>query len=66
MTESDIKVEAMKPFEAGFSHTPYYEDILNVLQNGSEPQTDGYEGIKSIKIIEAAIKSSEMERVIKL
>ena len=59
-------IELMDPLPRGFSHIPYYEDILNVLQNGSEPQTGGHEGIKSLRIISSAIESSKNNKVVDL
>ena len=64
MEDHESTITSNDPFPTGFSHTPYYEDILNVLQKGTKPQADGYEGIKSIKIISSAIESSNKNRVI--
>lgn len=66
MEDHEKTIVSNDPFPTGFSHTPYYEDILNVLQNGTKPQADGHEGIKSIKIISSAIKSSNENRVVKI
>ena len=66
MKDGEENIELMDPLPTGFPHTPYYEDILNVLLNGADPQTDGHEGIKSIKIIDSVIKSSKQNKPILL
>jgi UDP-N-acetyl-2-amino-2-deoxyglucuronate dehydrogenase len=66
MGNHEESIASKDPLPTGFSHRPYYEDILNVLQNGTKPQADGHEGIKSIKIICSAIKSSKENKSIAL
>ena len=64
MKANESKNIESKAFSEGFSHIPYYENVLSVLQNGTQPETDGQEGIKSIIIISSAIKSSNLGKTI--
>jgi len=66
MSDFDKSVEKKAEYPSGFSHVPYYENILNVLQSGKKPETDGYEGIKSLKIIEAAFKSNQLKKSVNI
>ncbi len=50
----------------GFGHFLYYTNILDVLLNNKKPICDGYSGISSIEIINAAYKSSKENRYITL
>jgi len=42
----------------GFGHTPYYANLLDVLQGKSKPLCDGNEGLKSLELIAGAYKSA--------
>lgn len=50
----------------GDGHLRYYENVLDVLQTGAEPDTNGDEGLKSLEIICAAYRSSEEGRRVDL
>ncbi|MFW6058372.1 MAG: Gfo/Idh/MocA family protein [Persicimonas sp.] len=41
----------------GDGHINYYENVLDVLQNGHTADTDGHEGLKSLEVISAAYRS---------
>lgn len=50
----------------GFGHTGYYENVINVLKYGDEPNTDGREGRKSLELIMGIYKSAREGRTIQL
>ncbi|MCX7922459.1 MAG: Gfo/Idh/MocA family oxidoreductase [Clostridia bacterium] len=50
----------------GFGHTGYYENVLKVLRNGADPNTDGREGRKSLELIMGIYKSSREGKTIYL
>ena len=50
----------------GFGHNLYYENMLNNLLHQTKSICDGESGLSSIKIINAAYKSSREQRFIKL
>ncbi|MDP4092274.1 MAG: Gfo/Idh/MocA family oxidoreductase [Bacillota bacterium] len=65
--EDDIKVldsNYEPPNIYGFGHTGYYENVIDVLKNGSKPSTDGRGGRKSLELILALYKSSREGRTI--
>lgn len=66
MSAEDNKIDTSHIYPSGFPHTPYYSDVLDVLQSGKKPETDGHEGIKSLKIISAALESSKTRKNIKI
>lgn len=50
----------------GFGHSGYYDNVINVLKNGAEPNTDGREGRKSLELIMGIYKSSREGKTIHL
>ncbi|MBN1864499.1 MAG: Gfo/Idh/MocA family oxidoreductase [Victivallales bacterium] len=50
----------------GFGHLPYYKNVLSILNGQKAPETDGREGRKSLEIILAIYKSSEIRASVKL
>ena len=42
----------------GFGHPVYYNNIIDVLHNNAEPETDGREGLKSLEILIATYLSA--------
>ncbi|MEN1760780.1 Gfo/Idh/MocA family oxidoreductase [Anoxynatronum sibiricum] len=56
----------LPPNVYGFGHTGYYQNVLDVLENGEEPNTDGREGRKSLEIILAIYKSAREGKSIPL
>ena len=50
----------------GFGHELYYENVINVLNNKKLPDTDGNQGLKSLRIILAAYLSAEKDKTIYL
>lgn len=50
----------------GFGHQLYYENVINVLNNKKSADTDGYQGLQSLKIILAAYLSAEKDKTIPL
>lgn len=50
----------------GFGHLAYYNNVLNVLKNDHEPDTDGRSGRKSLELILAIYKSSQTGKKIAL
>ena len=49
----------------GFGHNYYYQNMLDNLETNKKPICDGESGLSSIKIINAAYKSSKEKRFIK-
>jgi UDP-N-acetyl-2-amino-2-deoxyglucuronate dehydrogenase len=50
----------------GFGHPLYYKNVVDVMQNGSEPETDGREGLKSLEILIAAYLSARDGKTVSL
>jgi len=50
----------------GFGHPFYYNNIVDVMQNGSDPETDGREGLKSLEILIAAYLSARDGKIVSL
>jgi UDP-N-acetyl-2-amino-2-deoxyglucuronate dehydrogenase len=50
----------------GFGHTLYYKNVVDVLLNGSDPETDGREGLKSLEILIAAYLSARDGKTVSL
>lgn len=42
----------------GFGHPDYYENVIDVLTKGAEPETDGREGLKSLELLIALYLSA--------
>lgn len=42
----------------GFGHPLYYDNVLKVLREGAEPETDGREGLKSLELLIAMYLSA--------
>ncbi len=42
----------------GFGHVRYYDNVVKVLRGNETPLIDGIQGLKSLKLLEAIIKSS--------
>jgi UDP-N-acetyl-2-amino-2-deoxyglucuronate dehydrogenase len=38
----------------GFGHPLYYQNVVDVMRGGAEPETDGREGLKSLELLVAA------------
>jgi UDP-N-acetyl-2-amino-2-deoxyglucuronate dehydrogenase len=67
--EDDNLVESVNydpPNIYGFGHMGYYQNVIDVLKNGAQPNTDGREGRKSLELILAIYKSSREGRTIGL
>lgn len=43
----------------GFGHPLYYRNIIDVMRGQAEPETDGREGLKSLKLLEAAYRAAD-------
>ena len=50
----------------GFGHQVYYENVIKVLNDKNLPDTDGNQGLQSLKIILAAYLSAEKDKTISL
>ena len=50
----------------GFGHQLYYKNVIKVLNNKGNPDTDGNQGLQSLKIILAAYLSAEKNKTISL
>lgn len=48
------------------AYTNYYKEVYDCIRNGAHCPVSGEEGVNTIRIIEAAIKSSEEQRTVKL
>jgi len=46
----------------GFGHPKYYDDMLDCLKSGTQAMCDGYEGLKSLEILEGAYLSARSEK----
>jgi len=42
----------------GYGHPIYYRNVIDVLRGNKEPETDGREGLKSLKLLIAAYRSA--------
>lgn len=42
----------------GFGHSLYYDNVINVMQDRAEPETDGREGLKSLELLIAMYLSA--------
>ena len=50
----------------GFGHLKYYENLINVFRGTQSANTDGFEGLKSLEILEASYRAIKSEGLIKL
>jgi UDP-N-acetyl-2-amino-2-deoxyglucuronate dehydrogenase len=50
----------------GFGHPIYYKNVIDVLRDNAEPETDGREGLKSLELIIAAYLSARDGKTISL
>lgn len=50
----------------GFGHPLYYKNVLDVLKNEAEPETDGREGLKSLELLIAAYLSARDGKTVSL
>lgn len=50
----------------GFGHAGYYRNVIECLNNDAIPIADGYEGRKSLGIIEAIYRSSNSQPIINI
>jgi UDP-N-acetyl-2-amino-2-deoxyglucuronate dehydrogenase len=50
----------------GFGHPLYYKNVIDVLREGVEPETDGREGLRSLEVIIAAYLSARDGKIISL
>lgn len=50
----------------GNGHTPLYRNMIEAIENGTEPLVDGYAGRKALEVILAIYKASRTGEVIKL
>ena len=50
----------------GFGHPLYYENLVEVFQGKSLPETNGVEGLKSLEVLIAAYRSANTEKTISL
>ena len=42
----------------GFGHSLYYDNVINTLRGGAQPETDGREGLKSLELLIAMYLSA--------
>ncbi|SFH80996.1 UDP-N-acetyl-2-amino-2-deoxyglucuronate dehydrogenase [Tindallia magadiensis] len=67
--DDDKEIENMgytPPNVYGFGHTGYYNNVLEVMNQKAEPDTDGREGRKSLELILAIYKSARENKSIPL
>ncbi len=50
----------------GFGHPLYYKNVIDVLKDGAEPETDGREGLKSLEVLIAAYLSARDGQTVSL
>jgi UDP-N-acetyl-2-amino-2-deoxyglucuronate dehydrogenase len=50
----------------GFGHPLYYANVIDVLKNNADPETDGREGLKSLEVIIAAYLSARDGQTVSL
>ncbi|MEM7046706.1 MAG: Gfo/Idh/MocA family oxidoreductase [Pseudomonadota bacterium] len=50
----------------GFGHPLYYKNVIDTLRGEAEPETDGYEGLKSLEVLIAAYLSARDDKTISL
>lgn len=67
--EDDLRVEQLG-YQAdsvyGFGHSPYYNNVIQVLRGEATPETDGDEGLKSLEILIAAYRSAHSGQAVTL
>lgn len=62
--EKDYDPEVHKIFEQEAGHTSFYRDVINSLKNNTQPEVDGNEALKSLKIVLASYQSSKEKKII--
>lgn len=50
----------------GFGHPLYYKNVIDVLRDGSEPETDGREGLRSLEVLIAVYLSARDGKIVSL
>ena len=50
----------------GFGHVPYYKNMINYLSDQDAYIVDGSEGLRSLELLSAAYKSSQIKKIINL
>jgi UDP-N-acetyl-2-amino-2-deoxyglucuronate dehydrogenase len=50
----------------GYGHTEFYNNVIDVLTRGKDPETNGEEGLKSLEILIAAYLSSSSGNIVSL
>lgn len=50
----------------GFGHVPYYKNMINYLSEQDAYIVDGSEGLRSLELLSAAYKSSQIKKIINL
>ncbi len=50
----------------GFGHPLYYKNVIDVLRDNAEPETDGREGLKSLQLLIAAYLSARDGKTVSL
>ncbi|WP_338809012.1 Gfo/Idh/MocA family oxidoreductase [Neisseria leonii] len=50
----------------GFGHTPYYQNVIDVMRGRAGPVTDGREGLKSLELLIAAYLSARDNKTVSL
>lgn len=50
----------------GHGHTNYYQNVIEVLQGKTEPQTDGREGLRSLELLVASNLSAREDKTVHL
>ncbi len=67
--EIDTELEEVRTNLSEFnssSHVPYYESVINALDNSSSECIDGNQGFDSLELMIAAERSSREQKIIKL
>ena len=64
--EDILKINQEASSMLGDGHIYYYDNVIKVLRGEENPQTDGYEGLKSLEILSAAYRSAEEGRRVTL
>jgi len=65
--DQDVKKANYKTASVyGFGHPIYYDNVINVLTGGAQPQTDGREGLRSLETLIAMYISARDGRRVSL
>ena len=60
----DVNYETTSVY--GFGHGQYYQNVVDVLRGTAEPECDGWSGLRSLELLEAAYRSARSNAAVLL